>query len=78
MKCALRELYREGVMLAAATIIVVTATILARVVSNSGMSNTNATLVVFSAIVATVAAAVCVFAGGAVLMRAMSVEAVKE
>jgi Kef-type K+ transport system membrane component KefB len=63
MKCALRELYREGVMLAAATIIVVTATILARVVSNSGMSNTNATLVVFSAIVATVAAAVCAFAG---------------
>jgi hypothetical protein len=44
-------------MLAAATIIVVTATILARVVSNSGMSNTNVTLVVFSAVVATVAAA---------------------
>jgi hypothetical protein len=37
----------------------VTATILARVVFNSGMSNTNATLVVFSAIVATV----CAFAG---------------
>jgi Kef-type K+ transport system membrane component KefB len=50
-------------LLAAATIIVVTATILAQVVSNSGMSNTNATLVVFSAIVATVAAAVCAFAG---------------
>ncbi|HEY3621737.1 MAG TPA: hypothetical protein VGL12_04960 [Roseiarcus sp.] len=50
-------------MLAAATIIVVTATILARVVCNSGMSNTNATLVVFSAIVATVAAAVCALAG---------------
>ena len=43
----------------AATIVVVTATILARVVSNSGMSNTNAALVVFSAIVA----AVCAFAG---------------
>jgi hypothetical protein len=36
----------------------VTAIILARVVSNSGMSNTNATLVVLSAI----AAAVCAFA----------------
>jgi Kef-type K+ transport system membrane component KefB len=63
MKCALRELYREGVMLAAASIIVVTAGILARVVSNSGMSNTNATPVVFSAFVATVAAAACAFAG---------------
>jgi hypothetical protein len=50
-------------MLAGATIIVVTASILARVVSNSGMSNTNATPVVFSAIVATVAAAACAFAG---------------
>jgi hypothetical protein len=50
-------------MLAAATTIGVTATILVRVVSNSGMSNTNATLVVFSAIVATVAAAFCTFAG---------------
>jgi hypothetical protein len=49
------------------------ATILARIVSNSGMSNTNATLVVFSAIVATV----CV-RRAAVPMRAMSVEAVKE
>jgi Kef-type K+ transport system membrane component KefB len=63
IKCAPRELYREGVMLAAATIIVVTATIQARVASNSGMSNTNARLVVFSAIVATVAAAVCALAG---------------
>ena len=50
-------------MLAGATIIVVTASILARVVSNSGMSNTNATPVVFSAFVATVAAAACAFAG---------------
>ncbi len=65
-------------MVAAFTIIVETATIVARAVSNSGMSNTNTTLVVFSAIVATVAAAVLRVRRGAVLMRAMSIEAVKE
>jgi hypothetical protein len=53
-------------MLAAVTIIVVTATILARVLSNSGMSNTNATVVLFSAIVATAAAAFLCVRRGAV------------
>ena len=64
-------------MLAAATIIVVTAGILARVVSNSGMSKTNATIVVFRAIVATGGRSRLRVRRDALLMRAMSVEASK-